>query len=230
MDVEILHKRLFAVALLKRLELHDERSLVGTLARDEVVTRDTHGALYCRIGGQHGVYLVHHFISLLHTGARRGGYSGEHGTRILVWDKSRLGVHGGDAQHYDAHNHCQTGEHRALHEVAYPFLVMAEQHVVSCVERCVEAVDDRHLALAAVFILRLQQYCTECRREREGVKSRNDDRDGHCQTELFVERTRYTTDERHWDEHCRHHQSDGYDGARNLSHGIYRRQSRRLIA
>ncbi len=188
-DIKILHERLFLVALLKRLELHDERSLVGTLACDEVVTRDTHGVPYCRIGSQHGVYLVHHFVSLLHTGARRGGYSGEHGTRILIGDKSRLGVHGGDSQHYDAHNHCHNGEHRALHEFAHPLLVVVEQHAISSVERCVEAVDGRHLALAAVFVLRFQKYCTECRREREGVKCRDDNRDGHCQTELSVEST-----------------------------------------
>ena len=93
-----------------------------------------------------------------------------------------------------------------------------------------ETVYHGHLALLAVLVLRLQQDSTKSRRKGQGVKSRDDNRDGHGDTELTVERTRRTTHERHGDEHRCHNEGDGDDGARNLVHGVDRCQSCRLVS
>ena len=66
MYADVLQRSLQLLALLERLQLDDERTLVGTLTCNEVVTRNTHTALDCRVGGKHTVYLVHNLVGLLH--------------------------------------------------------------------------------------------------------------------------------------------------------------------
>ena len=96
-----------------------------------------------------------------------------------------------------------------------------------------EAIDEGHL-LATVglrlLVLRLQEDGAKGRRERQGVDGRDQDGDSHRDTKLAVECTTHTTDERHRDEHGRHHQRDGDDSTRDFVHGVDTGRERTLVA
>ena len=90
-------------------------------------------------------------------------------------------------------------------------------------------VEQRHLLLMAFFVVRFQEDGTEGRRQRQGVGSRDDDGDGHCQTKLLIECSGNAAHERHRDKHRGHDQRNGDNGSRNLVHGIDGGRQRTLI-
>ena len=76
----------------------------------------------------------------------------------------------------------------------------------------------------------LEQKGAERGAKRQSVDGRDDDRDGHRDPELAVERTANSRDERHGDKDRCHHQRDGDDCARDLAHRIHTGRTCRLIA
>ena len=82
----------------------------------------------------------------------------------------------------------------------------------------------------SLSIVRLQEDGTECRRQRQGIKCRDKDADSHRHTELTIERSRCSTDERHGDEHRSHHQSNGDDSTGDLIHRIDGSREGALVA
>ena len=75
----------------KRFEFKHKRSLVGTLACDEVIARNLFAALYHGIVSQHLIHLVYHLLGTLLAGGwwQRDGY--EECSRVFVRHKTRLG-------------------------------------------------------------------------------------------------------------------------------------------
>ena len=71
-----------------------------------------------------------------------------------------------------------------------------------------------------VRIVRLQEQGTQCRRQSQGVDSRETDGQCHCDTKLLIERTGRTAHEAHRDKHGHHHQRDGHDSTTQFTHGV----------
>ena len=115
-------------------------------------------------------------------------------------------------------------------DVCHTILILGENLLILIVEGCMEAVDDRHLAVLGILVVRFQQYGTESRREGQGIDSRDEDGHSHRHTELTIERTTRTAEERHRHKHRRHHEGDGDDGTRNLVHGVDTCRQRTLVA
>ncbi len=81
-----------------------------------------------------------------------------------------------------------------------------------------------------VVAVGFQEHGAESRRQRQGVERRDTDGDSHRQTELTVEHARGAGHERYGDKHEHHHQSDRYDGAAYLAHGVDGCAARALVA
>ena len=217
------------LAVGERLQLDDERSLVGTGTSDEVITLNLLTALDGRVGSQDRVYLVDDLGSTGHRGSWRHGDGTEECTRILIRHQSRLRGKHCHAQHDDTHDGGDDDSQRLAYQLLHDTFIFISGSGEGGIEGGMEAIYARHL-LMALTIVRLQEDGTEGRRQRQGVQGRDEDSHGHRHTELTVERTRHTTHERHRDKHRGHHQRDRDDGARDLVHGVDRGRQRRLIA
>ena len=68
----------------KRLQLDDERGLVGTRTGNEVITLNLLTALDGWVGTKNRVYLTDNLLGTRHGGCRRHGNGTEDGTGILV--------------------------------------------------------------------------------------------------------------------------------------------------
>ena len=78
--------------------------------------------------------------------------------------------------------------------------------------------------------MRLQEDGAQSRTQRQGVQRGETDGDGHCKTELPVERTGCTTHKTYRHEHRHHYQCNGDDGAAQFTHGVDRGGSCRFIS
>ena len=78
--------------------------------------------------------------------------------------------------------------------------------------------------------MRFQEDGTQCRRQCQRVQCREGDRDGHCNTELTVERTGRTSHETYRDKHGHHDQCNGNQCTAQFTHGINRSLTRRFIS
>ena len=218
------------LALVEGLQLDDERCLVRTGTGDEVVTLNLLAALDGRIGSQERVDLTDDHLGAFYRSGRRHRDGAEQRTRVFIGHQTRLcRSHRRDQSGNTQHNG-NADDDGLTHQFLDAVLIFAQHLVVGCIEGRMEAVDARHLHLVALFVVRLQEDGTKRRRERQGVQGRNEDAHSHCHTELSIERTARAADERHGDEHRRHHERDGDDGTRNLVHGIDRGCQRRLVA
>ena len=106
------------LALLKRFQLDDERSLIGTRAGNEVITLNLLTALNGRIGSQDRVHLVDDLTRAGHRGSRWHRDSTEHRACILIGHQTALR---GEHRH---NQHSNTDYHRDddSHRLAYQFL------------------------------------------------------------------------------------------------------------
>ena len=107
------------------------------------------------------------------------------------------------------------------HEELDPLAVGAQDAIlIHSVEGQMEAVDEAEL-LPLVTLVGLEQQGAERGAKRQSVDGRDDDRDGHRDPELTVERTADPRDERHGHEDRSHDERDGDDSARDLMHGVH---------
>ena len=210
------------LALAERLQLDDERGLVGTGTGNEVITLNLLAALDGRVGSQDGVDLVDDLLGASHRGGRRHRDSAEECTGVLIRHQTGLRGEHRTSQHNNTDEHGNTDGQRLAHEFLHTFLIFTQHLVVSRVERLVETVDARHLALVAILVLRFEEDGAESRRQRQSVQCRDEDGNGHRHTELTIEGSAGATDERYGDEHRGHHKGDGDDGARDFVHGVDR--------
>ena len=218
------------LALGKRLQLDDERSLVGTGTGNEVVTLNLLTALDGRVGSQDAVHLTDDALGALHRRGRRHGDGTEDGAGILVGHQARLGGSHRHHQHNDADDDGKTDGQRLLHQFLHYTFIFISGRIEGGVERGMEAVYHRHLLSVSVLVVGFQEDGTQGGRQRQGVQRRDEDADSHRHTKLTVERAGGAAYERHGDEHRGHHQRDRDDSTRNLIHGIDRGRQRRLVA
>ena len=88
----------------KGLQLDDERGLVGTLAGNEVITKNGVAVQDGWIVGQHLVHLIHNLLGAFLRGSRISRDGHEYRSSILVWHQTGLGGIHQNSQRYDTDN------------------------------------------------------------------------------------------------------------------------------
>ena len=173
-----------------------------------------------RVVGQHLVYLVHYLLGTLLGSSRIGRDGHEDSTGVLIWHKTSLGgIHQyGKSSNTHCHNTCC--DDAVIDHVLNTSLIFIGGLLKYAVEASVEACHKILVALVLLCLVRLQEHGAKCRRQSQGVDSRDDDTYSHCHTELAVESAARTSHERYRDEHGSHDERDGDDGTGDLIHGI----------
>ena len=217
------------LTLLEGLQLDDKRTLVGTGTCDKVITLNHLTVLDSRNLRQDRINLQHDLFGTSLGSGRRHRDGTEQRTSILIGHQTSLGSHEGNSQHDDTHNDRTDNGQWLTHQFLENTTVFSGCGFESHVERLVETIHARHLLFVTILIVRFQEHSTQGWRQCQGVNSRDDNTDSHGYTELAIESTRSTTDERYRHEHSCHYQCNRDDSARDFIHGIDRGSKRTLI-
>ena len=114
-------------------------------------------------------------------------------------------------------------------DVLYALAIFTQHLVKSHIEASMKTIYETGFLAVLAIGMGLQEDGTKRGRKGKGVDGRYDNRHGHGNTELAIERSRRATDKRYGDKHTGHNQRNGDNGTRNLVHGVDGSHLRTLI-